>query len=106
MTEVAKRASIALTRTTDPSGLFATEADMRGIDVQASMEEYDRLLHSAVARAIPEATVRITDRGRISTSVTSEHENPENTRDAHEYGLLVQDIADRVLESGDWIVEL
>lgn len=100
--ETTKQLEIDLTWTTDPSGLFASEADMDGVDVEASMAEYDGLLIAAVREAFPEAIVEHSDRGRIWDNSTDG--NGENTATAHEAGLVVQQIADDILNNGDWIV--
>lgn len=93
---------IDLAWTLDPYGLFASEADMVGADVQASMAEYDSLLLAAVRAAFPDAIVEHADRGRIWDNSTDG--NGANTEAAHNAGLVVQQIADDVLASGDWIV--
>lgn len=97
-----KTLEIDLTWTTDPSGLFASEADMGDVDVEASMAEYDGLLIAAVREAFPEAIVEHADRGRI-WDLDSDG-NGANTDRAHEAGLVVQQLADDILNSGDWIV--
>lgn len=104
-TEIAKTLEIDLAWTTDSYGLFASEADMTGVDVQASMAEYDGLLIAAVREAFPEAIVEHADRGRIWDVSGSDTVNGFDTSRAYEAGLVIQQIADDILNAGDWIVE-
>jgi hypothetical protein len=94
---------IVLTWTTDPSSLFASEADMTDVDVEESMAEYDGLLIAAVREAFPDAIVERADRGGIWDGDADG--NGANTDMAHEAGLVVQQIADDILNRGDWIIK-
>jgi hypothetical protein len=95
---------IDLAWTTDSNGLFASEADMTDVDVQASMAEYDGLLIAAVREAFPSAIVEHADVGGIWDTTGGDALNGADTSRAHRVGLVVQQLADDVLSRGDWIV--
>ncbi len=95
---------IDLAWTTDESGLFASEADMAGVDVQESMAEFDGMLIAAVREAFPNAIVEHADRGRIWEINEDGDVNGADTPLAFEAGQTIQAIADEILQRGDWIV--
>lgn len=98
---------IELTRTVDPSGLFAPESDMTGVDVQASMERFDALLLDRVRDVYPAATVGLTERGRIWEETGDGAVNGYDTPAAFAAGQVVQQLADDLLnQSDEWVVTL
>lgn len=99
------RLEIDLGWTTDPSALFASEADMDGVDVDESAAEFDGLVIAAVRRAYPDAIVEHADVSRIWEVTEDGDVNGADTPAAHEAWLLVRQLADDILQSGDWIVE-
>lgn len=100
--QTAKTLEIVLTETTDMNNVFAAEADMDGVDMDASMARYDDMLLAEVTKSFPEAEVSVGPAGRIIDLETDG--NPWDSTAAHEAGLVVQQIADAILNGGDWIV--
>ena len=50
----------------DPSDVFSPDADMAGVDAEASAEAYDNLLASILEHRFPGATVEFGPRAMIS----------------------------------------
>lgn len=100
--QTAKTLDIVLTKTTDSTSLFDFTD---GADVDASMERFDDLLLDAVTAHFPEATVSLGQRGAIWDMTAEGDVNGSDTPAAFEAQQVIQDIAERILSDGEWIVE-
>lgn len=96
--------NIDLAWTTDPMGLFADEADMDGVDILESAAEYDGKLIAAVRAAFPDAIVEHADRGRIWEETGDGDVNGYDTPSTFEARQAIQQLADDILQRGEWIV--
>lgn len=85
--------TIELGRTTDPNGLFASEADMSGVDVQASMDRFNEIMEREVSARYPDAEVTTTDGTRAY-----------GFEDEGDVLQMIAAIADEVIQGDEWIV--
>jgi hypothetical protein len=84
---------IVIGRTVDPSALFASEADMDAVDVQASAERFDDILVKRVQAAYPDAVVKLGDGQRAY-----------GFADEGEILNVIANIVDEITQDGEWIV--
>lgn len=84
---------IVLGRTVDTSVLFAGEADMDGVDVEASAERFDAIMLERVQAAYPDAQVKI---GNGSRAYGFDDEGTVLT--------AISEIVNEVTQDGSWIV--
>jgi hypothetical protein len=97
-----RRLEIVIGQTQEPTRMFAAEADMDGVDVEASMDLYDLMMLERVSAAYPEASVELGN--GTSVYATDAAGNPFETAETAEAWRFISQTADDILNQGDWIV--
>ena len=95
------KVEIVLGQTRDPIELFATEADMDGVDIPASIDRFDEMVLERVREVYPEADISFDEGTRAYVTTESGASDYDAEADVlREIGVIAEDLVNR----GDWVV--